>query len=143
MSQRPQPDNPATHASTKAPPLSLTELFERCMGNAAIATLVLDKFEKQLTRDVLDIEERLVARDAGQIARTAHALKGSAGAAAATALQSLAATVEGLARQDQLDSIAHELAALRAEVDRCVGYLPTARAALKGGTCGPVAETER
>lgn len=142
MSQRPHPDNPIGNASTPPPPFALAELSERCMGNAAIATLVLDKFEKQLTVDIREIEERLAARDAGQIARTAHALKGAAGAVAAPALRELAAKVEILARQDQLDSIAQELSALRTEVERCLGYLPVARGALKHGTPGAPAGTE-
>ncbi len=145
MNQSHDHDSPVTKASTNQPPLLLGDLFERCMGNAAIATFVLDKFEKQLTTDIRDIEERLVARDAGHIARTAHALKGAAGATAATVLQNLAARIEGLARDEQLEPIAKELSGLRAEVERCLGYLPTARGALKRGTaCGPsTGETER
>lgn len=116
------------------PPLAVADFFERCMGNTALALHVLDRFEQQMRADIQNIEERLVARDAGQVARTAHALKGSAGAAAAASLHTLAARIELLARQDQLDTINHEFAELRCEVERCIGFLPTARAAIKTDT---------
>ncbi len=142
MSQRPHPDNPIGDASTPPPPFALAELSERCMGNAAVATLVLDKFEKQLTADIREIQERLAAQDTGQIARTAHALKGAAGAVAAQALRELAAKVEILARQDQLDSIAQEMSSLRSEVERCLDHLPTARRALASAASGESGGTE-
>jgi len=142
MSQSPQPEQSATKACTSAPPLALNEFLDRCMGNADIACLVLDKFERQLKADIRTIEERLAVQDAGDIARTAHALKGSAGAAAAAELQHLAARIEGLARQDRLDAIAQELTGLRAEVERCLGYMPMARGALKRGpNSAPATET--
>lgn len=131
MSDAPHSNN--TQDAASAPPFVLAELSERCMGNAAVAALLLGKFEDQLAADIPTIEERLAARDAAQIASTAHALKGAAGAVAAVALRDLAATVETLARQDQLDAIAHELSALRAEAERCLGYLPAARGALSEG----------
>lgn len=128
MTQNPDPISPgAAH-----PPLALPEFIGRCMGNAAVATLVLDKFECQLRSDVRQIQEQLAARDAVQIARTAHTLKGSAGATSAAALQVLAASIEAMAREGRLDSIAGELAELRSEVDRCLGYLPIARTMLNG-----------
>jgi len=108
-------------------PLSLTELSERCMGSAAVATLVLDKFEEQLTADVETIQECLAAGDVEQIARVAHALKGAAGAVAASTLRDLAAEIERLARKEEIESITRELASLRSEVDRCLAYLPAAR----------------
>ena len=133
MSQRPQPNNPVGNSGTRPPPFALAELSERCMGNAAVATLLLDKFESQLRGDIREIEQRLAARDAPQIASTAHALKGAAGAVAAPALRDLAAEIEALARQGKLESIAQDLSALRTEVERCLGYLPAARTTLGSG----------
>ena len=132
MNSRPGSNKLATGDGPAGPPLpfAVDELSERCMGNAAVATLLLDKFEKQLQGDLREIEQRLAARDAGQIARTAHALKGAAGAVAAPLLRDLAAEVETLARQENLESIARELSTLRAEVERCLGYLPVARGVL-------------
>lgn len=144
MSQVPHHEHDVTNAPDMAPPLAIADFLERCMGNAAVAALVLDKLETQLRADIREIEERCGAQDAGQIARIAHALKGSAGAAAATTLHALAASVEGMARQDQLDAIAQEISGLRIEVERCLGYLPTARRVLESGAHSqPATELER
>ena len=132
MNSRPGPNKLTTGDGPAGPPLPLAvdELSERCMGNAVVATLLLDKFEKQLHGDIREIEQRLAARDAGQIARTAHALKGAAGAVAAPLLRDLAAEVETLARAENLESIARKLSSLRTEVERCLGHLPVARGVL-------------
>src|SRR5437870_639161 len=135
MHTKPGSTNPAGNepAPTRPPPLSLHELTDRCMGDAALASLVLEKFEAQLNADLREIQQRLADGDAAQIARTAHALKGAAGAAAAPVLRDIAARVEMLAREVGLTGIAEELSSLRAEVDRCLEYLPRARATLKSG----------
>ena len=140
MAIEPQGDNQTPQKRTL--PFALAELSERCMDNAAVAALLLDKFETQLNADIREIEQRLVTGDTGQIARTAHALKGAAGAVAAAALEGLAAEIEIMARSDQLDSIARELSALRVEVERCLAYLPVARGLLKSGTSGGLTATE-
>lgn len=113
-----------------APPFAMPELLDRCMGNAAIAVLILDKFEKQLHSDIVQIQQQVSAGDSAELARTAHALKGAAGAVAAAALHDLAAELETSARQNRLDAIAPGLAFLRAEVDRCLSHIPIAREAL-------------
>ena len=128
MNEPSQPDERADGRRIAALPLSLSELSDRCMGSAAVATLVLDKFDEQLTADVETIQECLAAGDAQQIARVAHALKGAAGAVAASVLRDLAAEIESLARKEEIESITRELALLRSEVDRCLAYLPAARA---------------
>ncbi len=120
-----------------APPLVLAELSERCMGNTAIATLLLVKFEAQLRSDLLVIEQRAAAGDAAEVGRTAHALKGAAGAVAASALRTLAGEVESQARQEHLDAVTGTLSALRAEVERCLAYLPAAREKLNGTSTIP------
>lgn len=112
-------------------PLAVQELADRCMGSADVAILVLDKLEEQLGRHVQEIQERLAARDAAPIARTAHAMKGAAGMAAAPGVRDLAARIESLAKEGELDSIGDALTALHEEVSRCLAYLPTAREALR------------
>lgn len=126
---KPESANSTGNGGPKAAPLPLSvrELFDRCMGNAAVATLMLEKFEKQIRSDVRDLAERLEAQDAAKIAHTAHALKGAAGAVAAAHLRERAAEIERLAREDQLAAIGQELVALRSEIEHCLAYLPSAR----------------
>jgi len=128
MNKQSQRVHPADNQCNTSPPFAVNELLERCMGNAAVATLLLDKFEQQLAADVEAIQESLAAGDTGQLAQTAHALKGAAGALAAATLRDLAARIETLSRTNQRESIAHELTSLRSEVARCLAQLPAARA---------------
>ncbi len=113
-------------------PLHVAELSGRCMGNAQMASMLLDKFEKQLNADVGVMQGQLASGDCAQLAKTVHALKGAAGAVAATGVHTLAAQLEGLAREQRLEEAAASLKRLRAEVDRCLAYLPRAREHLQG-----------
>ena len=118
--------------SSEARPLILEEFSERCMGDPAIAMVLLEKFEAQLHRDLEEMEQGLASGDGDRIACTAHALKGAAAAVAATAIRRVAAEVETLARDNRLDQLATALPALRSEIDRCVAYIPSARSAFAG-----------
>jgi HPt (histidine-containing phosphotransfer) domain-containing protein len=129
-----------TPHSDGSPPFALAELLDRCMGSVDVAVLVLDKFEVQLREDIGAIAGLLAAKDSGQLACTAHALKGAAGAVAAKALHGLAAQVESSAKHDQLDAIDREFASLRSEVDRCLSHIPAARRALVSGSAAPSVE---
>lgn len=115
---------------SETPPLATSELIDRCMGNAAIARLMLEKFEKQLLEDLGKIEQLLADKDQAQTARVAHALKGAAGAVAAGALHEATAAFEALVKQGQLDLAAQAFPRVRSEGQRCAAYLPQARAAL-------------
>jgi HPt (histidine-containing phosphotransfer) domain-containing protein len=130
MNTEPPLNSPDSRVPESAP-IVVAELSERCMGNALIAAMVLEKFEAQLRSDVPELEQRLRDGRADQFARIAHALK-AAGAAAAKAVYGLAARVEQTARESRLGSIATELDALKGEIARCLAYLPEARAALSG-----------
>ncbi|MBX3390607.1 MAG: Hpt domain-containing protein [Phycisphaeraceae bacterium] len=101
------------------------------MGNTTIAILVLDKFESQLRKDLIEVGQRPLVHDASQLANKAHSLKGSAAAVAAIGLQRMAANLESLARHNEIASIAAELAGLQTEIGRCLGYIPTAKAELR------------
>lgn len=129
--------DPTTHAAADRqgappPPLDTVALLEQCMGNAALVAMLFDKFEKQAKDDLVQIEQALTAKDAGQTSKVAHALKGAAGALSANDVQRTAATIETAARENELEAAARCFSDLKAEVNRCLAYLPTARAAAKG-----------
>lgn len=124
----------SNHAATTVPgsirpPLSLDELRHRCMNNAAVATLILDKFEQQMRSDFQALQESVDRQDLIEVARITHALKGAAGAVAATSLRDRAKEFEDHARQGRLECLAGDLAMLRDECDRCLKALPAARSA--------------
>ncbi len=117
-----------------AAPLDTQELLQRCMKSVAIAGSLLEKFETQLRADLVTIGRQLAAGDTGEIARTAHGLKGAAGALAAAGVRECAARIELLAREPNLAPLAEEFDRLRAETERCLAYIPKARAVLAADT---------
>lgn len=123
------PVRPSNAAHGDAP-LLVDELQNRCMNNAAVAALVLDKFEQQVKRDIRALEHSLETQNLDELVRITHALKGAAGAVAATSLRDLADAMEARARHGDVRSLAEDLAALRRECDRCIEALPALRSAL-------------
>jgi len=128
--QSPDIRTPASRTDSPCPPLDALALLERCMGNAALVAMLFDKFEKQAREDLVRIEQAIASHDAGQASRVAHALKGAAGALSATEVQKTAAAIEHAARENRLDAAAECCTTLTRELDRCLAYLPSARAAV-------------
>jgi two-component system sensor histidine kinase/response regulator len=113
-------------------PLNLDALLDLCMNNLTAVNTVLDKFEAQAKRDVDQLENSVRASDTQATARVAHGLKGAAGMVSADNLARMAAEIEQLGRSSQLDLAEEHLTALRKEVQRCIEYLPEARASIEG-----------
>jgi HPt (histidine-containing phosphotransfer) domain-containing protein len=90
---------------------------------------VLERFAAQLIADRQAICAAVSAADVSAVARTAHRLKGAAGAVAADRLHALAAVLESHAKNGQLQAVALELESLIDEIERCAAYLPVARRA--------------
>lgn len=116
-----------------APPIDTPTLMENCMGNAALIGMLFTKFEAQARGDLVAIAEGIRGGDAGATCKTAHALKGAAGALAARGVQAVAARIESAARAGELAEAAACIEALQLEVDRCLAFLPDALAEIQGG----------
>ena len=108
-------------------PIDVDALFEQCMKDAEIVLIVLDKFERQLQTDLQSLNGAMTASDAAAAGRTAHALKGAAGAVAATSLHAMSSALEVLAKSGNIEAAAATLETLRTEIARCTSYLPVAR----------------
>ena len=111
-------------------PLIVDELAHRCMGSRTVACAILDEFESQLPRDLNALEQHVTSGDVDGIARIAHALRGAASTVAARDVFAVATELEKLARAEQIESVEAELITLQLEVERCLEYLPSARAQL-------------
>ncbi len=116
-----------------APPIDTASLLERCMNNAEIALLVLDKLEEQITRDLDALTVATAADDFDALTRTAHALKGAASSAGASALSRAAGCVESLAKADHADHhvLDRELHTLQRLANACANAIPGARHAIQ------------
>ncbi|MBL8745863.1 MAG: Hpt domain-containing protein [Phycisphaerae bacterium] len=134
LPNQPQRLDPNNHPETASPPIDLDALFEQCMDDASIVGLVLDKLALQLASDLVRVDDSFRNFETDSIRRTAHALKGAAGAAGAALLESSAHAVELRAREGTLDAASDELNRLKQELLRCIDYVQTARdlAAMRG-----------
>ncbi len=119
-----QPKNPGD----RSPPLAIDALLDRCMGDAATISLILGEFEKQAVADLAEIKRHLEGGDCEATARVAHALKGASGILAADTLSGIAFKIERMGRAGVLENEEQLLAELNEEVQRCLDYLPVARA---------------
>jgi PAS domain S-box-containing protein len=128
------PAAPLTSASEPAVPIVIAALFERCLGNVETVTLILDEFEREAAEDLEEITRFLDIGDCAGLARVAHSLKGSSGILSADALAAIALKLERMGRAGVLAEKEQLLIQLNEEIRRCIGYLPTARAAIASRT---------
>ena len=118
------------------PPFELASLLERCTGNPKLASVILEKFEKQTASCLADLQQCLADKDGNKLAQLSHALKGTAGIVAAEQLRLAAGQLEQFGRDNALALAQTSLEALRAEVTRCSAYIATARAELEKNVQG-------
>jgi signal transduction histidine kinase/PleD family two-component response regulator len=111
---------PATTA-----PYDVSDLLQRCLGNRKLLERTLGKFKKRLPHDVEQIEQSVAARDAEQLTRLAHGLKGAAASISAAGLRAVADRLEGLGRQADLNGARACLAELRGQMRRFLDYAQT------------------
>ena len=87
---------------------------------------MLGKLSSQARESMEKIETSFAAADAAQVARIAHGLKGTAGMAAATTLESIAGQLEQIARAGDLSLATEVLSSLQTEVRRCNQFVDRA-----------------
>jgi CheY-like chemotaxis protein/HPt (histidine-containing phosphotransfer) domain-containing protein len=122
------PPPPASAATS--PPFELQTVLNRCSGKAALAALVLDKFESQAIDALVKIQSHAAAGDADELARASHAIKGTAGTLGANSLQSIAGRLEEMGRARDIALAKDAIEHLRVEVQRCVTHIQAVRTTL-------------
>jgi PAS domain S-box-containing protein len=120
----------STITCDETPPLAIDALLDHCMGNAETISLILNEFEHQAVEDLAAIQSHMESGDCKETARVAHALKGAAAITAANTLSGIAFKMEKMGRAGVLTEKDQLLADLKDEVQRCIDYLPTVRAAI-------------
>jgi two-component system sensor histidine kinase/response regulator len=130
------PPAPAASRPNDPPPFDLNKLLGRCMNSVQTVELILKKFQEQAVQDIQTLTASVSSKDKERTSRTAHGLKGAAGILSATPLTELAAELERMGREDDLDQAEAFLARLEAEVERCLRHLPVAREALAQKSSG-------
>jgi CheY-like chemotaxis protein len=87
-------------------PLNAATLLERCMFDPRIARKILDMFVKQIPLSMEQLQRHLAARDAAEVARVAHSIKGAAANASAERVREFAFEIEELGRAADLTAAA-------------------------------------
>lgn len=83
-------------------PADLEDLFRRCLGNLDLVERVLQAFENHFEKDLDELEAALKSASLTAVGQIAHRMKGASSNVAATALARELASMEELARNEQL-----------------------------------------
>ncbi len=110
------------------PPIDVDAALARCMGKHYLLSLTLESFASEAPGYLQRLQTGLSEHVAVQVREAAHALKGAASVVSASRAHDLAAKMEDLAGRDELDSCVPVLAAMRAELERCLALVAEVRA---------------
>jgi two-component system sensor histidine kinase/response regulator len=114
----PVPANPAA-----APPIDMTSLQDRCLGDSDFAMQMLSLFAEQAPRQVAALGASIVEADAKLVSRLAHGLKGSAANLSANTMSAQASKLEEMGRDAMLDGAQQTMELLQAELQRCIEFI--------------------
>jgi HPt (histidine-containing phosphotransfer) domain-containing protein len=98
------------------------------MGDRQFMEKILSTFREQAAKTVEQLAGVVTSADAAQVRRVAHGLKGAAANLSAEHLRSRAALLEEQAAAGALEDAHRLLDEIRAELERCVAYVPPAAA---------------
>jgi two-component system sensor histidine kinase/response regulator len=120
-------NTPDTIKPAEQPPIAVEALLDQCMHNVEVAARLLSSFEGQARRDLETLTASVQSGDSATTVRTAHSLRGAAGAMFATAVLNAAGRLEEQTRTGDTNAVSSSLADLIKEVRRCLEFLPVAR----------------
>jgi signal transduction histidine kinase/CheY-like chemotaxis protein/HPt (histidine-containing phosphotransfer) domain-containing protein len=106
-----------------AAPVDWETVLRRCSGKPALAEKVLAKLGTQAQAALDAITTSLASGDAAAVARLAHGLKGTAGMASASDLQTIAGQLEAIGKSADLQLGNAAVDRLKAEIDRCNQFI--------------------
>jgi HPt (histidine-containing phosphotransfer) domain-containing protein len=97
-------------------------LIERCMGNLDLASRLLERCQTHLPQEIEEIEKAVAQRDAEQVARMAHRLKGATATILAQGMKQAAEEIERCGLTGSLAEIPPSLERLHQEWERFKKY---------------------
>jgi CheY-like chemotaxis protein/HPt (histidine-containing phosphotransfer) domain-containing protein len=104
-------------------PIDFPALVDRCMGNAAFAEKMIDKFRTRACDDLEEIAAALAAGDIENAGKLAHKYKGATATLAAQPLSDLAAHMQTVCTAGDAEAAAACLPEMRQEAERLIDYL--------------------
>ncbi len=118
-------ENQVTTNATSADsmPIDFDDFYQRCMKNPAFFEKMLNKFAERAQTDLQKIKEAAEQQNHEQLTLLSHALKGAAGNLSAKPLQQVAAELEAMSKNGELENLAQQIDALQVEINRCLGSI--------------------
>ena len=110
--------------------IDLEGLLERCGGSKDLVHKIAQKFAETGPGMVSQVREAVTNQDADAVYRAAHQLKGASATMGAVKLASVAADIEMLGREGNVQGAADRMSSLEAEFDRAVPMLLSASQAI-------------
>jgi signal transduction histidine kinase/DNA-binding response OmpR family regulator len=106
--------------------IDLEGLLERCGGSKDLVHKIAQKFAETGPGMVSQVKDAVGSNDADAVYRAAHQLKGASATMGAIRLASVAADIEMLGREGNVDAAAERISALEVEFERAVPMLLSA-----------------
>ena len=89
-------------------PFDYDEMLTRCVGKVELLERAMTRFRGDLVSDLEQLSTACDAKDADQIARTAHRIKGASANVSAHQLSTAAAVLEASARKHELNDLTQQ-----------------------------------
>jgi HPt (histidine-containing phosphotransfer) domain-containing protein len=105
-------------------PFHLESLLDRCLGDARLCTLLLQKFAARAADQMTAIQRAARAGNGAELVLHAHTLKEVAANISADDLRANAAELERLARAGELEKTGAPIERIRAEIARSLRAMP-------------------
>jgi CheY-like chemotaxis protein/HPt (histidine-containing phosphotransfer) domain-containing protein len=112
-----------SHEESEEPPIRWSEALDRCGGRPDALRQVLKMFSDKGKTQIDKMKSLSEAGNFGELARLAHALRGSAGNLSAYRVSSIAETIEANSRIEESQAVERSLYQLEAEMDHCVAWI--------------------
>jgi HPt (histidine-containing phosphotransfer) domain-containing protein len=113
--------------NTRYSPIDTDALLRRCMGNARVVAMILERFEREAGEDFAALAEGVRAARFAEASALAHRLKGAAAMMAASGLANAIGSIEAAATTAVATQTETALREAKAELESCLAFLPAAR----------------
>jgi HPt (histidine-containing phosphotransfer) domain-containing protein len=102
--------------------LNYDALIDRCLGNLELAGRLVEKLQTCLPQEIENVEQALALKDAEQVARIAHRLKGATANVSARGLNQVLEEIEKFGNLGVLSEIPASMERLHQEWERFKKY---------------------
>jgi signal transduction histidine kinase/HPt (histidine-containing phosphotransfer) domain-containing protein len=121
---------PAAGGDADSPAIDSHALLKQCQNDLELATGALDIFGRRSAVDLVALEKAIQSGRGQETSSLAHGLKGIARHLGANRLSEIASRIEKLGSDAEERTVEQSLRELRAELERCVAFIPQARGEL-------------